>query len=56
MSRRQKKNKTASKNNKKTYIPNTKEQTEEHDLFIDLLSYGRKTSFSNNDIWNYQYV
>lgn len=56
MTRRQKKKVSQKRENTKTYIPEIKEQTQEHDLFIDLLSYGRRTGFSQNDIWHYQYV
>ncbi len=56
MVHKQKKDKTTQNDKTKTYIPNNNKKTEEHDLFIDLLSYERRNSFSKSDIWNYQYV
>ncbi len=44
------------KKNTETYIPYITGQTQEHDIFIDLLSYERRNGLSKNDIWNYEYV
>lgn len=38
----------------KKYIP--MDEAQNHDLFIDLLSYGRQSFSNRNDIWTYAYV
>ncbi len=38
-----------------TYIPILSDRMEQHDLFIDLLSYKNNLN-DKNDIWDYDYI
>lgn len=46
---------TEKKETEKRYIP-MEEESANHDLFIDMLSYGRQNVSTRNDIWTYAYV
>ena len=54
--KQQSRTKQIQKKSMKTYIPYITKETDQHDIFIDLLSYGRKSNISKSDIWNYEYV